>query len=59
MRVWCVKHRDGWCAAKPNRTFGEDAENVATKCNHYVTFPLGCEKREPTCDECRTLLRLR
>lgn len=23
--VWCVKHRDGWCAAKPNRPWDERA----------------------------------
>ena len=50
--VWCVEHRDGWCAANPNRRFPDGALNVWTKCGHVVTLPYGCEKREPDCEDC-------
>lgn len=51
--MWCVRHKDGWCAAnarkrKPNPA----AFKIKTRCAHYVTLPLGVEQRLPTCKEC-------
>jgi hypothetical protein len=51
--VWCARHRDGWCAVKPNKKFDEGATSVPTKCGHFVILPGGMDKRQPTCDECR------
>jgi len=53
-KVWCVQHRHGWCACKKNENPGEDLNNdvVATLCDHFITFPLGWEKRIPTCPSC-------
>jgi pyrimidine deaminase RibD-like protein len=50
--VWCVKHRDGWCATKSGRRYAEGITNAPTKCKHYVTLPCGYERRVPTCVEC-------
>jgi hypothetical protein len=52
--VWCVRHKDGWCATKRNRKPGEGRDSVETRCNHFVTLPWGYEQREPTCEECLT-----
>jgi len=49
---WLVKHRDGWCAAKPNRKWDEREFNAPTVCGHFVILPLGCKRGEPTCLEC-------
>lgn len=54
--VWCVKHRGGWCAADPNRSWPEEKPIVNTKCGCSVVFPYGCEKRHPTCGECAEIL---
>ena len=51
--VWCAKHRDGWCAIKPNRKPPDDIDQVATRCGYFICLPWGLEKREPTCSECR------
>lgn len=51
--VWCVEHKDGWCAIKLNYKPPEDANNVPTRCNHFVVLPTGFAKRQPTCDECK------
>ena len=56
IEVWCVKHNDGWCAAKPNRKWDESSFNVGTKCGWVITLPLGCELGEPTCLECCAIL---
>lgn len=46
-----------WCAAASQRhPPREEADNVATKCKQYVTFPCGVEKRAPTCEECSTAI---
>ena len=50
--VWCVKHRDGWCATKDGKPHDEDGWNIPTKCGQYVVGPIGSEKRIPTCVEC-------
>ena len=54
--VWCVKHRDGWCAAKHNHQWDERLFNVPTKCGYFITLPLGSKKGEPTCPECLDIL---
>lgn len=54
--VWCVRHRDGWCATKDGRKHDDAENNVATKCEHFVVLPWGAEKREPTCNECKAVL---
>lgn len=54
--VWCVKHRDGWCAAKPNRPWDERAFNIGTRCGYVIVLPLGSKKGEPTCLECCEVL---
>lgn len=41
MNVWCAKHRDGWCAVKPNRQPAEDAFQVETKCGYFICLPAG------------------
>jgi len=51
--VWCVGHRDGWCATKNGKSFPESQDHVKTACGKVVTLPLGCEQRIPTCQECR------
>lgn len=53
--MWCVKHRDGWCAAKPNKRFAEAATSIATKCGYWIALPWGCELRFPTCEECQAV----
>lgn len=57
--VWCVRHRAGWCAVKSNRNFEEGALSVPTKCKHFIVFPLGSGKRQPTCNECREAMEVR
>lgn len=52
MSVWCVRHKDGWCATKPNRKYRESAWCVPTRCGYYVHLPYGIAKREPTCPDC-------
>lgn len=54
--VWCVRHRDGWCAVAGNMKPAEDASSIHTACDHYVVLPLGTSKRHPTCDECLAAL---
>lgn len=50
-KVWCVRHREGWCATATGKSFKEEQGTVKTKCRHYVIMPLGCEFRVPTCTE--------
>ena len=57
IEVWCVRHRDGWCACEPNRKPKETENNIPTKCDHFVFGPMGIEKREPTCPDCLKVLR--
>jgi hypothetical protein len=57
MNIWCVKHRESWCACKINRKPNEAGFNVPTKCAHFVVMPLGIAKREPTCLECVEVLK--
>jgi len=57
MKVWCVRHRSGWCAIKNGQRAADDAVNVKTKCRHVVVFHFGCEVRVPTCPECLASMR--
>lgn len=50
--VWCVQHREGWCATATGKQHREDATNVRTRCLQYVVLPMGSERRVPTCVEC-------
>ena len=52
-RVWCVGHRDGWCATDNAKRFRDSENTVKTACGMVVTMPFGCECRIPTCPECR------
>lgn len=69
--VWCVawtlddgekasarRPKAEWCAHAKDEPHDEAAFNVPTKCGHWVTLPVGCEKREPTCKWCRKALGL-
>lgn len=56
MKVWCVQHRDGWCAVKGNYRPSELDAQVPTCCQMFVTLPLGIERRMPTCFQCHTQL---
>lgn len=56
-KVWCVRHRDGWCAVRGNFEFPEEITSVETVCLHFVTLPGGCEKRLPDCQQCLTHLK--
>lgn len=58
-RVWCVRHRDGWCAAKANKKPREGVNSVATLCGFHVVLPWGFSEREPTCDLCKAKLAKR
>ena len=51
--IWCVRHKDGWCAVDNRKRFKESDSSVKTACGMVVTLPLGCEYRIPTCQECR------
>ena len=51
----CIKHQDGWCAAAPGADV--DAMSVETVCGHFVTLPIGVERRRPDCPECRAILQ--
>lgn len=53
--VWCAKHKEGWCAVKPNRKFSDDVNSVVTQCGYFISLPWGCELRTPTCEECRRI----
>jgi hypothetical protein len=50
--VWCVKHRNGWCATATGKSYTPDAVNVRTLCKHSVCLPGGAAIRIPTCVEC-------
>lgn len=50
--MWCAKHRDGWCAIKPNRQPPEDVFQVETRCGYFIFLPWDFADREPTCREC-------
>lgn len=59
MNIWCVKHRDGWCATDTGKAFKEGVFTVKTMCQHHVCMPYGCEYREPTCKQCLTMKHMR
>jgi hypothetical protein len=52
--IACVQHNDGWCACAGKSIRYRD--HVKTKCNHWITLPLGLEFRQPTCTECIEML---
>lgn len=53
--VWCVRHRDGWCAVDGDYEPAEGSWSVPTVCGYGVTLPYGYQHREPTCPDCRSL----
>lgn len=57
MAVWCAQHREGWCACKWSRRPAEGADNVPTKCDHFVALPFGFARRTPDCAMCHQVLR--
>jgi len=52
----CVKHRDGWCATKREKSL-QYSDSVPTLCDHYVTLPMGIQRREPDCPDCLAKLK--
>jgi hypothetical protein len=45
--VWCVRHKDGYCASKtPDREPAYD-DSMATLCDHFITMPGGVRKGMP------------
>lgn len=54
--VWCVQHRDGWCATRSGAKPSADAWKDATACGCWVTMRMGSEIREPDCEECHAAL---
>lgn len=59
MRVWCVKHKKGWCAVEGNKVPPEGENNVKTRCGHNIVLPLGFEERQPDCEDCLDIFRKR
>lgn len=59
VKVWCVQHRDGWCAtanggrARPDHSATSDE----TACGFFITLRWGQEKRMPDCATCLRALR--
>ncbi len=53
--VWCVRHREGWCAVANNQ-WPDDDLNTPTKCDHVIVLHYGIEKRLPTCPDCLRLI---
>lgn len=53
MKVWCVKHNDGWCAIKENYLPKEGETNIPTACGQYIVLPYAFEQREPDCRGCK------
>ena len=51
-KVWCVRHRKGWCAIKDGKKPEEDGGNVPTLCDHHVILNFGVELRRPDCPDC-------
>lgn len=56
-KVWCVKHRDGWCAVEGNYEPEEGSWSVPTVCGYGVTLPFGYDHRAPDCTDCLRLDR--
>lgn len=56
--VWCVRHRDGWCATKGGRRPDPEAWSDLTRCGYQVLLRWGSEKRLPDCPECRAKMGL-
>lgn len=50
-----VKHADGWCVSADGE-FPEEAYNVRTLCQLYVTLPFGYRVGRPDCPECLAAL---
>ncbi len=50
--VWCVQHRDGWCATADGAAPADDATSVKTACGYFVTLPFGSKRRKPDCQDC-------
>ena len=54
--VWCVLHRDGWCACATRLKPKDVLTSVPTKCDCAVVLPYGYSKRQPTCPACIAVL---
>ncbi len=52
MKRWCVKARDGWHFAVPNKPWPDGENNIKTACGSVVILPYGCENRDTTCKDC-------
>ena len=58
-RVWCIRHREGWCATATGKPSKDGSDNVATVCQHFVIMPGGCKVCKPDCPECLRILAKR
>lgn len=54
-KMWCVKNQGGWCIIADGKPFPESQDCVETVCGMVIILPWGCEKREPTCDDCKKM----
>lgn len=54
--VWCIRHKDGYCASKTPSTMPEEADSLPTLCDHFITLPTGIRRGMPTCGECLKIL---
>lgn len=59
MKVWCVRHRDGWCATATGKKARDSALSVKTKCGNSVILHWGSQERQPNCPECLSELSKR
>jgi hypothetical protein len=52
-KVWCVKHKHGWCTIKGNYEPNMSSFNIPTECEHFIVIPLGIKHRKPNCRMCQ------
>jgi len=53
-KLWSIRHRTGWCAARYVRD-PSGRDSVRCLCGYYVLFPWGCEplwRKRVTCLDC-------
>jgi hypothetical protein len=50
--VWCIRHKNGYCASNTPDQEPVYKDSMATLCSHFITLPTGIRKGMPTCAEC-------